>query len=153
MCAPPSAPIPPPYLLDPPPTSPYLPPQPPPYPPQPPPYLQGRGGRLRAIYGHTTNSCGFPPWAVKRLKIPKLDFLTAHPLTFMCFSPLFHCSLHKEDSVPGRHAEGNGIFHALIVSVTLLSPVGWQWGIIWLWGTWAPKGTYLVAVRTMRHAP
>ena len=54
-------PLPPPYLPPPtfpplpPPTSPPYPPNPPPYPPQPPPplappYLQGRGGRLRAIY-------------------------------------------------------------------------------------------------------
>ena len=57
VCAPPSPPIPPPTFstppLPPPPTPPLppppTPPQPPPYPP---PYLQGRGGRLRAIYGH-----------------------------------------------------------------------------------------------------
>ena len=52
----------PPYLPPyPPPTPPYPPPTPPPTrplpppsPPNPPPYLQGRGGRLRAIYGSTT---------------------------------------------------------------------------------------------------
>ena len=43
LLAPPSPPLPPPYLLDPPPylpphTPPYLPPPTPPYPPQPPPY-------------------------------------------------------------------------------------------------------------------
>ena len=40
VCAPPSPPLPPPTFSTPPPTS----------PPYPPPYLQGRGGRLRAIY-------------------------------------------------------------------------------------------------------
>ena len=64
---PPNPPHPPPYLPLPPP--PYLPPTSLPYTPPPtPPYLQGRGGRLRAIYENNIESlhilklsCG-PKW-------------------------------------------------------------------------------------------